>query len=94
MPSIHKIFTNLGEKEWIIYEGNGKSVALDYEELVGLLAMGETYKAIPKLGSKPKINDLLGYVDLPPEPVEIKYARLVKEGKQSKKLIQAKFLIT
>jgi internalin A len=94
MPKIHGRFTNLGEKEWIIYEGNGKSVSLDYQELVDLLEMGETHKPIPKLGLKPTIKELLGYVDLPPEPVERKYARLIKEGKKEEaELLKKEYLM-
>ena len=82
MPSIHKIFTNLGEKEWIIYEENGVKVPIDYKNLLVYLEEKEDKIFIPELRKKLNVKDLLGYVDLPPEPAEIKYARLVKEGKQ------------
>jgi internalin A len=68
---IHRSFANLDVSEWVPVPGHPDHPPLDYQELLGLEAMGEREHAIGKLRIKVNLRQLLdGY-----EPIELRQRR-------------------
>jgi internalin A len=68
---IHRAFANLEVSEWVPVPDHPNHPPLDYQELIGLEAMGEREHAIGKLRIKVNLRQLLdGY-----EPIELRQMR-------------------
>jgi len=71
---IHRSLGNLEVSEWVPVPGHPDHPPLDYQNLLGLEAMGEQTHAIGKLGIRVNIRQLLdGYE--PPEARQRRYAK-------------------
>ncbi|MGB3613041.1 MAG: COR domain-containing protein, partial [Elainellaceae cyanobacterium] len=72
---IHRSLGNLEVSEWVPVPGHPDYPPLDYQNLLGLEAMGEQTHAIGKLGIRVNIRQLLdGY-----EPPEVRQRRYAKD---------------